>query len=331
MMYYPFVHPPRPVLWQALLYWDELTSIAPSDGYRDWGELKALQESGIYRPTYADDLPRSAYRALVDDLRRVVEDLPGKDLVPASERLEANNRLHWGKLPGEVERDLLDLNIAVPRDNMLLVSPVLLSQLMVVLAKHLAAVTSGMIPFTESPSAHDVAFAPLGQPDDSAWPAWQLQIGQFLPVPADNASVKEVLAFRDRYSSEREELAKAVRDLLYNLSFPGAEAQADPAQVRDPIEEAVRRIKDAVRQLEKAGHGRNIDFLKGSLIVLGLGAAGASVFAPPLLGAMLLALSSLGIGFAPTVTRTGVTSQYTYLKELSRLPGAAWPSPGPAT
>ena len=34
MMYYPFVHPPRPVLWQALLYWDELTSISPEDGYR---------------------------------------------------------------------------------------------------------------------------------------------------------------------------------------------------------------------------------------------------------------------------------------------------------
>jgi hypothetical protein len=32
MMYYPFVHPPRPVLWQALLYWDELTSISPEDG-----------------------------------------------------------------------------------------------------------------------------------------------------------------------------------------------------------------------------------------------------------------------------------------------------------
>ncbi len=26
MMYYPFVHPPRPVLWQALLYWDALTT-----------------------------------------------------------------------------------------------------------------------------------------------------------------------------------------------------------------------------------------------------------------------------------------------------------------
>jgi hypothetical protein len=29
MMYCPFVHPPRAVLWQALLYWDELTSISP--------------------------------------------------------------------------------------------------------------------------------------------------------------------------------------------------------------------------------------------------------------------------------------------------------------
>jgi hypothetical protein len=33
MMYYPWVHPPRPVLWKALLYWDELTSISPVYGY----------------------------------------------------------------------------------------------------------------------------------------------------------------------------------------------------------------------------------------------------------------------------------------------------------
>ena len=45
---------------------------------------------------------------------------------------------------------------------MLHVSPVLLSRLMVVLAKHLAAATRGMIPFTDSPSANQVAFEPLG-------------------------------------------------------------------------------------------------------------------------------------------------------------------------
>jgi len=332
MMYYPFVHPPRPVLWQALLYWDELTSIAPAHGYDAWKELEALRESGLYQPTYVDDLPRSEYTALVSDLRHVVEELPGEDLVPVPGSLQASNRLYWGKLPGEVERDLLDLKAAVPHEDMLLVSPVLLSRLMVVLAKHMAAVTSGTIPFTESPSAHDVAFAPMGQPDDSAWPCWQLQIGQFLPVPADDTPLKAVLAFRDRYTSEREELAKAVRALLYDLSFPGADGKADPAQVRDPIEETVRRIKKAVRQLEKAGHSSNISLLKGSLIVLGLGAAAASLVVPPLWGPLLLALSSLGIGFAPTVTRAGVTNEFAYLQQLqSRLHVTAWPSPAPAT
>jgi hypothetical protein len=60
MMYYPFVHPPRPVLWQALLYWDKLTSIAPEDRYRFRPDLVILRDHGFYQPTHADDLPPQA-------------------------------------------------------------------------------------------------------------------------------------------------------------------------------------------------------------------------------------------------------------------------------
>jgi len=42
MMYYPFVDPPQPVLWQALLYWDELTSICPEAGYQLRHDLMVL-------------------------------------------------------------------------------------------------------------------------------------------------------------------------------------------------------------------------------------------------------------------------------------------------
>jgi hypothetical protein len=98
MMYYPFVHPPRPVLWQALLYWDNLTSISPVDGYQyQFGsELTGLQDLGLYRPTHADDLPPAALAYLVSDLRRVVEELPGEDLVPVPGPLNANNRVYTG-------------------------------------------------------------------------------------------------------------------------------------------------------------------------------------------------------------------------------------------
>jgi hypothetical protein len=82
MMYYPFVHAPRPVLWQALLYWDELTSICPEDGYLFRHDLTVFRDRGLYEPTYADDLPPPARADLVSDLRQLVEELPGEDLVP---------------------------------------------------------------------------------------------------------------------------------------------------------------------------------------------------------------------------------------------------------
>ncbi len=55
--------------------------------------------------------------------------------------LGPDNRLYWGKLPNDIEHDLLTIGALVPDADMLRASPVLLSRLMVVLAKHLATAT----------------------------------------------------------------------------------------------------------------------------------------------------------------------------------------------
>ena len=330
MMYYPFVHPPRPVLWQALLYWDELTSISPESGYQFRSELEGLRELGLYKPTHPDTLPPSALEALVSDLRQVVAEMPGEDLIPVPGPLGPYNRLYWGKLPLELQSDLLSIGALEPQDDMLRISPVLLSRLMVVLAKHLAAATRGTIPFTDSPPAAQVAFKPLGS-DLPARLCWQLQIGEFLPVPTDDTSLEKVLKFREAYNGERDELAAAVRKLL--VSVPDPAGGADPAQARAEIEKAVQQIRQAVRQLERAGHGRKIVWRKQSLLVLGgLGAAAGSVAVPPLFAALLVALSALGLGAATVVTRPGVSKEYAYLQHLqSSFPDATWLSATPLT
>lgn len=88
-----------------------------------------------------------------------------------------------------------------------------------------------------------------------------------------------------------------------------------------------------MRQLEKAGHGDGIVWLKRSLLVLGgLGVAGASALVPPVFAALLMAVSALGISVVPAVTRPGVTPGFTYLQQLSSVfPETAWPSPAPGT
>jgi hypothetical protein len=260
MMYYPFVHPPRPVLWQALLYWDALTSISPVYGYQFGRDLEALRDRGLYQPAHADDLPARARAALVNDLCQVVMELPGADLVPVPGPLGPDNRVYWGKLPYQVEHDLLSIGALVPDDGMLRASPVLLSRLMVVLAKHLAAATRGVIPFTDSPSAQQVAFTPLG-PDLSLRRSWQLQIGGFLPIPAPNTPLTRVLDFREAYSDEREELARAVLKLLLSVQQPISEAES--ALGRDEIGKAVQQIRKAVQRLEKAGHSNKISNWSG--------------------------------------------------------------------
>jgi hypothetical protein len=318
MMYYPFVHPPRPVLWQALLYWDELTSISPEAGYQFRHDLVVLRDLGLYRPTHADDLPPQARAYLMSDLRQVVEEMPGEDLVPVPGPLGPDNEVYWGKLPYEVEHDLVEIGAFVPQEGMLRASPVLLSRLMIVLAKHLAAAARGTIPFTDSPSANQVAFAPLG-PDLRHRRCWQLQIGHLLPVPAPDASFAKVLEFRDAYADERQELAQVVRKLLMSMAEPGDEA--DPVAVQQQIQKAVQR-------LEQAGHARGIIWLKRSLWAFaGMGAAAAGAYALPHYGWLLTALSGLGISVATVTTRTGVSTEFAYLQHLrSTFPSAPWPT-----
>jgi hypothetical protein len=232
--------------------------------------------------------------------------------------LRPDNRVYWGKLPYEVESDLVDIGALVPQEGMLRGSPVLLSRLMVVLAKHLAAAARGVIPFTDSPSANQVAFAPLG-PDLRHRRCWQLQIGHLLPVPAPEVPLAKVLEFRDAYDDERQELARAVRKLLLSMSEPGDEA--DPAAVQQQIEKAVQR-------LERAGHSRGILWMERSLWAFGgMGAAAAGAYALPHYGWLLTALSSLGISVATVLTRPGVSTDFAYLQHLrSTFPTAPWPT-----
>ena len=323
MMYYPFVHPPRPVIWQALLYWDALTSISPEGGYQFRPDLEALMDLGLYRPSHPDDLPSRAREGLVSDLYQVIAAVPGEDIVPLPGPLRPENRLYWGKLPSVVEDDLVAIGALVPDDGMLRASPVLLSRLMVVLAKHLAAADRGIIPFTDLPSAHSIAFAPLG-PDLTHRRCWQLQIGHLLPVPAPDTPLTKVLEFREAYADEREELATAVRKLL--LSASGPVDKTDPVSIQKDIEKRVQR-------LEKAGHSLGIVWLKRSLWVFaGIGAAAAGAYTLPHYDWLFATLSGLGVNVATAVTRPGVATEFAYLQHLrSTFPDASWPTAMAAT
>lgn len=217
-----------------------------------------------------------------------------------------------------MEDDLVTIGALVPDDGMLRASPVLLSRLMVVLAKHLAAADRGIIPFTGLPSAHSVAFAPLG-PDLAHRSCWQLQIGHLLPVPAPDAPLTKVLEFREAYADEREELAAAVRKLLLSASGP----------VNPPDLVSVQKdIKKGVQRLEKAGRSLGIVWLKRSLWVFaGIGTAAAGAYALPHYDWLSGTLSGLGINVATAITRPGVSTEFAYLQHLrSTFPEASWPT-----
>lgn len=49
-------------LRNAILYWDEVSSIVPYEGYPDFSpEILYLQRLGVYKPVYPQDLFASAF------------------------------------------------------------------------------------------------------------------------------------------------------------------------------------------------------------------------------------------------------------------------------
>jgi hypothetical protein len=286
LLYYPLVKPPTEILHQALLYWDGIASIVPQDR-REYevavpAELNELQERRLYTPLTFDrgdmeELEDPEWRrgqaslVLVQELRRMAAH-------PNRQQLSFPDAYLYGsKMSLWLERELLSLRLARPyrRDYWSLVVPQEVQQLVIgTLAREIAADSRvSYVPCTDRADAHAWALRPV---TEDRLPAWELELGKLLPVPAPGTPTADVVAFRDRYADERHRLMRALHRMLGDLRRDYEHPADVLAQLRREIEESVEDYRAAARSSRMAWVNRSV------MVTLALAAAAGSVVQPGL-------------------------------------------------
>jgi hypothetical protein len=322
LLYYPFVNPPIPIVWQGLLYWDGLASIVPWEGDYFQPLLRELRDTPLYDALEVDDLKglaRPRYDAMLSELEAIVCELPGQDLEPEPGLLSASNRLYYGKLPLLFQERLIEIGAARPAGPAMQVNPRLLLAILAVTAKHLARAYADEVtylPHTDRPKTHRIAFGPSVRAGESRR-YWQVEVGPLLPVPTPDTSLEKVLRFRDDYTAERTRLRVALHRLFKELQDIGGPHD---------LQAAIRQeIDDSVRDMEAALAARRLAWRKhGVWALVAFGAAGAAPFlgAVPKIGVgvgtVLSVTSSIAINLATNMARSRVSGEFAYLHHLSR-------------
>jgi hypothetical protein len=312
MLYYPFVTPPRPVLLQALLYWDELSSIVPvTQGIRP--ELQRLGE--FYTPVSVDDaLGSDALDALVSELHTVLATVPPHKLRPDRGPISGGNRLYFGKLPHVIESELRDCGAVVEADGILKGSPEFLLPMLAITAKHLALASNQHSPdrvtVTNTDAAEAYGDAYDGRGALEVERCWLVQVGRLLPVPAGDVPIDEVFRFRMESAEQRDNLTRAVRALISQLQREYGEPYV-PLELRHALTKAVAEYADARRRRKWSWASISAS------VVVGLGAA-ATALVPPVGAAALAGLSGLGFLVGGKDVRKGPNPNYTYLYDLDK-------------
>jgi uncharacterized protein DUF6236 len=314
MLYYPYVNPPHSVLLQALLYWDELSSIVPvSDSVRP--SLRDLGE--FYRPLSVDDaVGPEGIRPLVEELRAVLARVPWHELRPDPGPLTGSNRLYYGKLPGEIEYELSDMRAVLDVNGVMQGSERFLRPLLAVTAKHLAAACKRRFPKdetvtnTDKASAYDDAYSHIGSLDSQ--PCWLVNVGRLLPVPADDVPIQDVIEFRERFGDERGNLTREVRGILARLE---SEKVTEPYIPR----ELQTSLKRAVDDYAKARRSRHWSWVTiATSVTIGAASLAAAPLVLPMAATVLGPLGAIGIGLGVKDARKGPDRNFTYLYNLQK-------------
>ncbi|MGC4995256.1 hypothetical protein [Streptomyces sp. DT195] len=308
LLYYPLVEPPKEVIHQALLYWDDFASVVPGDPevYESAvsEELKDLEERGLYRPItlgtqYRQPLDAMPHLAvLIGRLRELAAGSPGPHISVLDAFLlhsklgycleEEIVRLGLGRrLQGSHGR--YDAGLVVSREVQLLLIGELAQQ--VAFTSDARAYT----PYTDQCSAHETSLRPRAPGSGVA--AWRVELGRLLPMPAPGTPISEILAFRDRYATERERLTGATQTMLSNL----CRDWEHPADVLQRMRVELRQARDDYQSATRAS--RTAWVYRSVSVTVGVATAAVGALVAPDLGWVAGIAGSIGFNIATREVR----------------------------
>ncbi len=353
LFYYPKINAPQSVIYQALLYWDRLITVAPAGPIDEFlgPQMRRVNDAGLYLRLPADRWPGGdgAMERAMWTLTRLLGEIPADDLVPDT---GPDNYVHRGKFsPGLIE-ELRLRGLAREAGLAVYVSAATQLCLISAAARDIARYYRGssygergndyhyidsLYPCTDSPAAHRFAHSPFvfpptdpgadnslhprryraifanRLPDPRPVPCLDVEIGGLLPVPGHEVRIEDLIAFRERYSDERRRLITAIDRLVRGL-------QRDYDDPRDVFHALQGELERALADLEHAGRCARINWVRRAVtvsIALAAGYAGQKVY--PDAGWVLGVIGGAAINVATTTTRSSrgeFADDITYLQRV---------------
>lgn len=308
LLYYPLVRPPKEVLHQALLYWDDIASVVPEDPavYEQAvsNDLKELADRGLYHPIVAASQLRLPLEDgfLSDVLRDELRELAAGPLRPQVSFMDGF--LFRSKVGYFLENEIVDLGLGQRSGSAmrrwgasLTVSPEVLLLLIGALAQEVAITDTSRsyTPYTDQRSAHETS---LRSPRPGMGVgAWRVELGRMLPTPAPGTPTSEVLAFRDRYTAEREHLMSTTQTLLSDLRRDWEHPADVLRRMQVELTQAREDYQSAARSSRMAWVSRSIS------VTVGVATAAAGALAFPELAWVAGIAGSIGFNVATREVR----------------------------
>jgi hypothetical protein len=278
ILYYPTIGLPRNAwLGQALLYWDQVSSIVPHSYMYDWPAdrfsqmLRQLEQEGEYRPIYSDALMYE-HTNVSEQFAHELETILDSRAYMSRRRRSSSTvsyRLHHDKFISlKVYKILETRGLVRPnQDNERDTEWISCEQTaarvyMALLARFFADMDQGYtVPGTDSLATEQLVDAAGSETEGTQTSCCTMKLHNLLPTPRADVSLEEIIAFKRKRRDELLTFRKCLDDYQKQLQqvHNNNEIQLINVQFREQLEQA---FCDLMATLSEAKLLRRLDTLR---------------------------------------------------------------------
>jgi hypothetical protein len=299
------------------------------------GGLREVHEATLYRPIEPYESFTPVELAEIEhELESAISGAPLDDLLPPSGEVDdRRNVLHIEKLDETVVRELKRRRLVREERNApgrLIGSPTLVHIVISIIAARIAAEANdrygytaalGLRPHTDNAVAHRAGVGVL--PSVRRVRAWQVDIGNLLPVPAGEVMIADLLQYRFDNEPARRDLMQAIDELLMGLS-------SEPQHPADVYRAVERRLADASAAFHGAARSKWKHWVSRTVsvgIAIGTTTGGEALGLPVLVEAALAVTGAALVNIATGPMRSDLggnrdLQRYRYLHQTRTQLGA---------
>jgi hypothetical protein len=238
ILYYPTIAVPSGAwLKQALLYWDKIASIVPTDWdgvpvIKYTPEVQTLYDREIFIPVRPESLIHESYRKLHDfeqELMSLIETPEFQELLPPLGQRAFRSKIHKNKVSKALFHFLLERGLVAPElvdERWYKFDRVTANAYMAMLAQHLADLDYiHTVPGTDYGLYQELIYRT--QLPDEGIAGLSTRLHHVLPIPRKDVSIQAVLDFRQKRRQELQNFQQVIDDYQHELGQVSCQQDAE--------------------------------------------------------------------------------------------------------